>query len=340
MLESPYTDNKSCFEALVVSVDTHRSVCIAKSIRGAILTDVRWITPVGSSNRETSAFSPRAGELVYVDTSTGNPIIVGSMGRMPEEGNTQSQIISDTPSEDTGNSSIWDSDQQLKEGVPVDFIEGDKLIKSEADSMIGVLRAGTIIAKANEVCQFILSPVNRLGRIIVRNWELFTDTHQDITKNFHGRGYRYVAYSDTAENVRKDVYKHYTVTGDVSAGDHLKGAYWGQNPSNVPSATNVINYRVTQDQNKNKLLEYQYKLDGSTYKIVRSSDKSKKSEITHDNNQMVFKTTDGNVGFITITGSEVYLNWNGETIMINSAGIKLFAQGHSVTINSSGVALA
>lgn len=58
---------------------------------------------------------------------------------------------------------------------PHDSLPGDKFWRTREGSFFGLLRGGVIIARVHEFCQFMLNRIDGLGRLVVRNLQMFTD---------------------------------------------------------------------------------------------------------------------------------------------------------------------
>lgn len=58
---------------------------------------------------------------------------------------------------------------------PHDALPGDKFWKTREGAFWGVLRGGVVIGKVHEFCQFMMSRIDALFRLVTRNLQVFTD---------------------------------------------------------------------------------------------------------------------------------------------------------------------
>lgn len=58
---------------------------------------------------------------------------------------------------------------------PHDTLPGDKFWRTREGAFFGLLRGGVILVRVHEFCQFMLNRIDGLGRLVVRNFQAFTD---------------------------------------------------------------------------------------------------------------------------------------------------------------------
>lgn len=173
----------------VYAVDIVRGVCKCRSDFGEMMSDVRWVVPAGSSDGYQISAHPVEGSRVLVDTSTGFPIILGTLLADSSKDIARPNIGKEGDNtQDIADYTVLSIGDYIRgTGTPKDIRGGDIVTTTDGGGMQGVLRSGTVINKASSLAQLILSRYGDLGRMITRNWEHFTDVDATYKTSIRGK---------------------------------------------------------------------------------------------------------------------------------------------------------
>ena len=373
MLSPIFPQATDIIEAYVLSVDGKRRVCSVQTLSGRVMASVMWMSPHGGTTREGFRSAPKRGDRVLVSTSASYPIIVGSLPSLSEGSEKQLSLFSSTELPEIGNVSQIGSQGSLDPYAPHDLVPGDQVTSTDSGSSLGVLRGGSILAKASPLAQIFLSRINSFVRIVSRNWDHFTDTFVDVARNIGGRAFRFTGYSDTAEHVRNDDYRYYEVLGDVAAGESIKWNYNGKTLSDLPAAGPTLFKRSIVDSSASNLAFETWNSDGTVTRKVQVSGGGIYSQLTHSSNDFQVVTEDGTLGTFYVKGGTIHLDVAGvgsvevtnttvtakvgssDRVQLSSgqvqvksgsstgtytpSQIELLSSGHGVLVSSAGVDL-
>lgn len=208
----------------ITAVDIKRSVCKCISDLGEILTDVRYLIPVGGSDGTGSQFHPVENTKVLVDVSTGFPFILGAI---PAEG-TQDVRRPNIGRQDVDEPEIADyttiktGDLIRGPGTPRDQRPGDIVTTSDGGGMQGVLSSGTVISKASPLAQMICSRYGDVVRVVSRNFEHFTELDKTQKVSIRGTLYERIdTYRDPVKS-RGEVPNIVKYRGNVQAAELIE----------------------------------------------------------------------------------------------------------------------
>jgi hypothetical protein len=293
--------------------------------------------------------APLFNDRVFVNTAMGHPVITGVLPRVGEEDAAAPQIHTGERIE-TGNYTALSRSLVNNPAKPTDIVSGDKVISNRMGALLGILRGGTVTAKASRLSQILLSKYDDLVRIIGRNFELFTDLSVDVYASVRGRAYRYTGYSESLSAGRSDNYKYEELHGDTKLANSLRWNYYGLTPSTfsaLPAADSIIRkYRIINGAN---LYFYQdlYYNDGRYYTKVQNSAATAYTEVNQTNATFDVKTDDGTSftrvqtqpGALTLT----FDGTNDGSLVIDGTNLKLTyiigGNSHTILINSSKMEL-
>jgi hypothetical protein len=301
--------------------------------------------PWTSNFHDTLVFNDR----VFVSTAMGYPVIIGVLPRISEEDDAAPPVHVGDRTE-TGNYTSLSHGLVGDPTKPTDIVSGDKILSNRMGALLGVLRGGTIIAKASRLSQILLSKYDDLVRIVGRSFELFTDLSVDVYASVRGRAYRYTGYANSLSSGRSDNYRYEELHGDTKLANSLKWNYYGLTPSSfsaLPAADSIIRkYRIVDGAN---LYYYQdlYYDDGRLYTKVQTAAGTAYTEINQTNSTLDIKTDDGtSYTRVQTTPSVITLTYNGTnvgTILMNGTNLKLTytvgGNSHTVVMDSSKVEL-
>ena len=374
LLNNPIPLSKYLKEGVVFDVDYKRYTCKCRTSTGEVMDNVTWMLSSGGSSRAGSTKSPKVGNIAFISTHCGYPLILGYKPIPYDDEMTLSNTLIDdysAESVDTGNFGNYVSNTlKINASMPRDAVGGDEILATEGGSMVGILRGGSVLLKSSSLAQIFISKIDDLSRIVARNQECFSDVHSDLCTSIGGRQYRFTGYSDTIKNVREDRYKYLEVRGDTVAGEKLKGNYKNVGIQSVGAADGVImknmvlrypsssddgykdSYDVVYHETLNLDGEYEKKIIGTsdtdsylnntTYSSIvyqLSSGANYSSGNTTPTNKEYKVGNSSSQGLVSITADEVITNWNDKASISHSAsGIVIDWDNKGViTIDNSGI---
>lgn len=329
----------SFMEGSVMAVDIIRHVCQVRTLSGKLFNNVPWVMPVGGGlGRNGLHGSPIMGERVLLSTALGYPIIVGSLPRSSSEVQVGTSI-GGSPTIDTGNYSTLSKGLTQNPGKPDDLLQGDQVLSSESGAFVGALGGGSVILKASGLAQLFLSRIDDLGRIVARNWEVFTDTYMDVSSNIKGRIYRFVGYSNDQVKSRDNKFNYYEIHGDTAIGEQLSGVYQTGDLDNLSAKTDILKKKVVIDHAVEppvKLYEETLSEKGILDRVVQKE--LLRSHLRQSESTWTVDTTDGSVkAVITIQPTSITLVWNDKNKIVLDANQILadFGGQSQVLLNGS-----
>lgn len=211
-----YNPTGTVILATVVAVDKRRKLCKCLGDQGENLVEVQWIVPVGSHES-----TPKENDRVLVDIASGVPIISGSLATDTDEVERMSVNAQDQEPDDITDYSSIDTSTLHRGNSPKDTRVGDSILTSEG-GLLGILRAGTFIAKSGALAQILLSRFGDLARIVSRNYEHFTDVDSIYKTSTRGKIYTKRDLYRTLEKSRLEQPNMVKYEGDVQAGETIE----------------------------------------------------------------------------------------------------------------------
>lgn len=320
MFKNPIKPSAQVDEGTVVSVDVASFLCKVKTLTGQVLPAVAWLSNNLGPGREGDRSVPSVGTRVLLHYGLGTPVILGSLPRIQAVDGATPLILADgTPGPATGNYSPTTAIRG-DQNKPSDMIQGDRIISNTGGSIIGSMRAGTLIFRAARTAEILASKLRGLVRIVSRNWEHFTDLSSDVIKNYKGSTYRFTGYAQTFDLARVEDYRLNFYYGNCDAAEQLKTNYdYYASNGGATIAPSTITYK-------------EQITDGTLEKMRRTLDTT--------GNQEIYITTDGTTFTRMVsTGNQVQITWKDQhKITINDSQINLIrSDGAEVNMNEDGI---
>ena len=306
-----FPEQGSFIEAYVVNIDPLRSVCSVKTATGQLLSNVTWLNTTST---------PLLNSKVLLSTSLGYPIV---LGEMPSLGIPSQQIsISGNRSPlDAGNSSMTKSDSLLNPRTPNDMLTGDQVFTSEGNSLLGILRSGSIIARASNLAQIVMSRLGSLVRIVGSNYQRFSDVSSRVASNTSGRLYEWFGADKDISRGRTNLERYNEAYGDVAFGEVAKGS---------PTTVLVEDYPIVD----NRVRQYWLKNTSGLSVMV---------ETLYEDGKLDIKVTSpsGIISEVIIDPAYIKLDFDStdSTVILDTAGTRIDSKGHYMHIDSTGVHL-
>lgn len=317
MFSNPTSPDSGFDEGLVIQVDPLRKNCKVKTLRGQSLNQVQWTETVGNSSRGGDRVGPMMGDRVVLMYGLGYPLIFGFLPK-PQSTDNAFPLNIDTNQVlvDTGDYSASGALIRGDSNKPTDILNGDRIISSEGGGFIGLLRAGAVVIRSSALSQIFMSKLDDVVKIVSRNWEHYTDVSTDIVKNFRGRVYRYIGYSNSFSETKSEAYRYHQYIGDTAAAEAVKANY-NSPPGSIPTTNNILfKEQVT---------------DGSE-KMHRTVNTAGEEELLVTGGSGAFTRT-------VTTGAQVTISYGDQnTITVNNPVIKLQrSDGAVITMDSNGI---
>lgn len=348
MFSNPTKPNSSVDEATVLQVDPVSKTCKIQTLRGQNFDMVQWTETVGNSSRGGDRAGPMMGDRVVVMYGLGYPLIFGFLPKLQSSENAfPLNINSSQAAVNTGDYSNSDGVIVGDANKPSDIVNGDRVLGSEGGSLIALLRAGGVVIKSSSLSQIFLSKIDDVVKIISRNWEHYTDVGSDIVKNFKGRVYRYVGYSNTFAKTKIEDYNYHQYFGDTAAAEAVKTDYLTP-PATVPDTNNILfkeqitatgaekMYRTVNDAG-----EVETKIIGSGMTRVRQTggvvtvSYNDQNTITVNDAVIELQRSDGATVILDANG--IHASFSGGTVDMKTTGISSAFSGGLVELKSSGI---
>jgi hypothetical protein len=319
VFRNPIKPSNKKDEGDVIQVDPIRGVCKVKTLSGQNLDGVLWGLPIGGASRAGDRVTPTLGDRVVVSYELGYAVIEYCLPRLQTSDNTFPLSI-DTGAQivDTGNYTADGVTSIGDQNKPKDMLSGDRILASIGGAMIGLLRGGSLLLRSSRLSEIFLSKWDDLVRIVSRNFEHFTDVSTDITKNFRGRIYRYIGYTNTFANSTIENYQYQQYYGDTAAAEYIKSNYQNASVGSVPAINTIIFKEQVANSSGTEVMHRTLDLTG---------------------NQEILVTGGGALTRIVQTGAQITLSFNDQnTVTINTSEIDLkHNSGAEVTCDANGV---
>ena len=230
-------------------MDIERGICKCIGDRGESYSNVLYLIPMGGNGGGAGCY-PVENSRVVIDTSLGQPVILGSLPSESLEPIKRSNINTQSINEeDLADYSDVYSNSVVRGTHPRDQRIGDQIYTSEGDGLFGLLRSGTFLAKASSTCQIILSRFGDIARIVSRNFEHFTDLDSTYKVSTRGRVYSIREIfrnpvKSRAEEPNIEIYE-----GDVAAAEAMGKEYSTVLLADVPEVVDddIVKKRYTKN---------------------------------------------------------------------------------------------
>lgn len=332
MFSNPTTPSSSVDEATVLQVDPVSKTCKIQTLRGQNYDMVQWTETVGNSSRGGDRAGPMMGDRVVVMYGLGYPLIFGFLPKLQSSENAfPLNINSSQPPVDTGNYSNSDGIIVGDANKPGDIVNGDRVLGSEGGSIVALLRAGGVVIKSSSLSQIFLSKIDDVVKIVSRNWEHYTDVGSDIVKNFQGRVYRYIGYSNTFAKTKIEDYNYHQYFGDTAAAEAVKTDYLTPPPS-VPATNSTLFKEQVTATGAEKMYRTVNDAGEVETKIVGSG----MTRVHQTGGTVTISYNDQNTVTVTDTVIELQRS-DGATVILDADGIHASFSGGTVDLKTSGV---
>lgn len=343
MFDTPFPLDRTLTEGVVTEIDIKRSVCKVKTLFGKTLTGVRWILKNGGSGRSGDRESPQMGDNCVISYGLGYPLIIGYLSKLQidEEGRPSSLCDGIVP--DTGNFTSGASyDSMVDINKPSDMVVGDKVFQTFGGGLLALLRGGSILLRSNRFSEIFLSKYSNLVRIVSGNWEHFTDVCSDVIKNYRGRVFRYVGYTNTYQKAKSEAYNYHEYMGDTALAEYLKTNY---NRDTTPPAANTI---IKKEQvidlgtvGATETMRRTISLDGTDEVVISGLSGSTPIFTRVKQNNGTFYVSFNDTSFIQIDTTAIVINRNNTTKTTHDAtGVHIVENGGSSVDLNNGVITA
>ena len=300
----------------VIAVDIKRSVCKCISDSGEVLSEVRWVVPMGGTDGTGLSVTPIESSRVVVDTSSGFPIIIGSI---PSDGTTDVRRTNigrqDVDEEDIADYSLVDLNGIIRgPGTPRDQRPGDSVFTSDTGGILGLLAGATSIIKSSPLAQIITTRIGDLVRVVSRNWEHFTDMDETYKVSIRGKVYSLRNIFRSPKESRDEKPSWTRIEGDVAYGETLGKGYAGVKKGSFPKEPN-------NKEDANVVIKEYTHADSVTSTMTQDISGNIKRSI-HT----------GSTSNYWMTGDEFHWDMNGGGTFItgNSDGIEVNVEGASI----------
>lgn len=332
-------------KGMVTAVDIERSTCRVLTEDMQFLNNVQWRSLVGGSSGYGYSTTPQECDQVYLEKEPDGWVIKGFINATHSGGLPKPGVSSASASRPELMDLTLNKPANLRSNAshPQDTRVGDHIFTTEGGGRLGVLRAGTVVAKASPLAQLILSPYGDTARLVSRNYEHFTDL--DSTYKVSSRGQLYSLHEifrNTGDS-RSQRASFVELFGNVGVGESLgrdaatksKGDH-GTAVSGSGADVGIVRKSKTFDaSNELTSFEEEY-ITGRLHRFVQKG--AKKVESDHTIDTLSFKVYGGDTSFYKMNETSVHLDV-GTTVKIDidKNGIYLNANGNAILkINASG----
>ena len=321
MLNTPHSSSQFFVDGIVTAVDPIRFICSVKTSSGKMLSEVSWLLPTGGISETGMHITPNVQDKVLVSTSLGYPLILGCIPRMGNFNGEIQQMTGSGNTIDLGyNSSLGSLTNNPSK--PSDFCPGDLVYTSKGGGMLAVLLGGISILKASTLSQIVLCKYEGLVRVVTRNYQRFSDASSRVSVNMKGRLYEYFTVDTDILRNQSGQERYHEAFGDIPAAEVLKAS-----PSSsivLPSVDTRIRKKWLQDASGKVLYAETLNQDGSITTLVKNA----AGDITSTTNitNILWSQTlisGGKTANITISPSDITINYNGTTGKFSDTGIDL-----------------
>ena len=332
-------------KGFVTAVDVERSTCRVLTDNMQFLSDVSWRGTAGGSGGFGDTATPQEMDQVYLEQDGNKWVIIGYFqaqysGGLPRPGVSKA---SGQRIELMDLTTLKPNSIKTNPSIPSDSRVGDRIFTTEGGGRLGVLRGGTIVAKASPLAQMILSPFGDSARLVSRNYEQFTDVDSTYKVSSRGKLYSlYEVFRSTGDS-RSQRPSYTEVFGEVGVGEALGRSPIAKNKSDHEASVNgsgadvgMIRKTSTYDaSNELTSFEEEY-ITGRLHRFVQKG--SSKTEWDQTINNVMLKTHGGDTSMFNMNETSMHLDVGTSVkIDIDKNGIYLNSNGNSIIrINASG----
>ncbi len=324
-MQNTYSSTGTAVICKVMAVDSIRQVCKCISSTGTIFADVRWVVPMGGADGAGASFLPVENSQVYVDTSSGFPVIIGALSTDSLRDLNRPNIgVQGVAENDITDYATMDLGEIVRgPGMPVDQRVGDNVFTSDGGGILGLLASGTAVIKSSPLAQMITSRFGDLVRVVSRNFEHFTDVDALYKTSIRGKLYTMRSVFRTPQRSRAEQPSFVRYEGDVAFGETLGSSYASVSAEDFPTEPGVA---ADVD-----LVAKEYTYDDAN---------TVTSTVRQNINGAISREIHGDIGAVWSMDSESF-NWsanNGDvSITGNNTGFVLNVEGTvNITCGSNG----
>lgn len=312
-------------EGLITYVDPQRSSCTVKTLLGHTLNSVVWL--------DSTANQYQAGDKVLILTGLTYPVIIGSLPKAGEVDQFTPNINTGENPVSQGNSIGLASGVSLDKSAAKDYSSGDHIISSDTGGMIGVLREGTIIARASKLAQVLISKLSDIVRVIARNFERISDFDQEASINLNGRMYRFYGFNRNFQQSKNGVYEYQEHFGDTKLSEQVGPDSYGFPTSNMTAANSVI--RKKEFSGPNGTPYYVETLEDNTGRLIVTIGNTIRDQEPDLIQDSVGGTSNSTV---IMTPTSTTVKFQGSVAEFDQEKVNITnSSGHYIRIDSSGV---
>ena len=332
-------------KGMVTAVDIERSTCRVLTEDMQFLNNVEWRSLVGGSSGYGYSATPQECDQVYLEKEPDGWIITGYInvthaGGLPRPG--VSSASSSRP--DLMNLSLNKPSALRKNAShPQDTRVGDQILTTEGGARLGVLRAGTVVAKASPLAQFILSPYSDTARLVSRNYEHFTDLDSTYKVSSRGQLYSLHEVFRTTGDSRSQRASFSEIFGNVGVGEALgrdaaskAKADHSTSVSGAGADQGIVRKSKTFDaSNELTSFEEEY-VSGRLHRFAQKG--GKKTEVDQTIDTVSFKVHGGDTSYYKMNESSIHMDVGTSVkIDMDKNGVYINANGNAILrINASG----
>ncbi|CAL9986380.1 hypothetical protein VPHD148_0289 [Vibrio phage D148] len=336
-MKNTYNSTGTQKTCTVMAVDIVRKVCKCLSDSGEILSEVKWVVPMGGTDGNGLSFHPVENSRVLVDTASGFPFIIGAI---PADGtkdvvrpNIGRQSVSE---EDIADYSTVNMGDIIRDpGTPRDQRPGDNVMTSDGGGILGLLQSGTAVIKSSPLAQIITSRFGDVVRVVSRNWEHFTDVDETYKTSVRGKTYSLRNIFKNPSKSRSELPSKTRYEGDVAFGETLGKDYAsikeGEFPTDplIPEDIDKVVKEYTYNEADEKTSTHTQSIVGDMHRTINTPDESSTS--VQDESSMELKKS--------VTGgikTNWYMNENEFHWDVNEGGTFIKGNSDGVVINVEG----
>lgn len=336
-MQNTYNSTGTQKVCTVMAVDIIRKVCKCLSDSGEILSEVKWVVPMGGADGNGLSVHPVENSRVLVDTASGFPFIVGAI---PADGTRQvtrpnigRQSVSEADIADYSTVSMGDIIRGP--GTPSDQRPGDNVFTSDGGGILGLLQSGTAVIKSSPLAQIITSRFGDLVRVVSRNWEHFTEVDETYKTSIRGKVYSMRNIFRTPEKSRSGEPSKVRYEGDVAMGETIGKGYAqyqeGDFPTSpdIPDDSDKILKEYTLDDDNEITSTYTQSIEGHISNTINTPDGSSSSTSEYTSTELK-KSVEGGIK-TNWWMNESEFQWD-----INDGGTFIKGDANGVVINVEG----
>lgn len=332
-------------KGMVTAVDIERSTCRVLTEDMQFLNNVEWRSIVGGSSGYGYSATPQECDQVYLEKEANGWIIQGYINATHSGGLARPGMSSASASRpDLMNLSLTKPEALKKNAShPQDTRVGDQVLTTEGGGRLGVLRAGTVIAKASPLSQLILSPYSDTARLVSRNYEHFTDLDSTYKVSSRGQLYSLHEVFRTTVDSRSQRASFVELFGNVGVGEALgreasskSKADHSSSVSGAGADVGIVRKSKTFDaSNELTSFEEEY-VTGRLHRFVQKG--AKKVESDHTIDTVSLKVYGGDTSYYKMNESSIHMDVGTSVkIDMDKNGVYINANGNAILrINASG----